>query len=84
MSAKNMAMYIVDDRSCLKSHLGTLTGRIFKKKSVEPYLTISLDTAVLDMSEDEPGGAVAHREHPAGDDDPLGPGQGADVLKIVN
>ena len=55
-----------------------------QKKIVEPYLTISLDTAVLDMSEDEPGGAVAHREHPAGDDDPLGPGQGADVLKIVN
>ena len=55
-----------------------------QKKIVEPYLTISLDTAVLDMSEDEPGGAVAHREHPAGDDDPLRPGQGADVLKIVN
>ena len=34
---------------------------------------IALDTAVLDVGEDQPGGAVAHCEHPAGHDDPLRP-----------
>ena len=36
------------------------------------------------MGEDQPGGAVAHCKHPAGEDDPLGPGQRADVLKLFN
>ena len=34
--------------------------------------------------EDKPGGAVEQREYPAGEDDPLGPGQGADALKKMN
>ena len=36
---------------------------------------------MLDGCEDEPGRAVAHREDPAGQDDPLSAGQCADVLK---
>ena len=35
------------------------------------------------MCEDKPGGAVEQGEQPAGEDDPLGPGHGADVLKII-
>ena len=42
----------------------------------------SLYTAVLDMCEDQPGGAVEQGEHPAGEDDPLCPGHGTDVLKL--
>ena len=34
------------------------------------------------MREDKPGGAVEQGEQPAGEDDPLGPGHRADVLKI--
>ena len=33
------------------------------------------------MSQDQPGGAVAHGEGPAAEDDPLGPAEGTDVLK---
>ena len=36
------------------------------------------------MREDKPGGAVEQGEQPAGEDDPLGPGQGADALKKMN
>ena len=43
----------------------------------------SLDTAVLDGCEEQPGGAVEQGEHPARDDDPPCPGHGADVLKTI-
>ena len=46
-----------------------------------PHLAVSSDASVLDGGEAEPGGAVAEGEHPAHRDDPLGPAQGADVLK---
>ena len=36
---------------------------------------------MLDGGQDEPGRAVADREDPAGEDDPLSAGQCADVLK---
>ena len=32
------------------------------------------------MCVDKPGGAVEQHDYPAGEDDPLGPPQGADVL----
>ena len=47
---------------------------------IDIHLPIALNTAVLVMCEDKPGGAVEQREYPAGEDDPLGPRQGADVL----
>ena len=34
------------------------------------------------MSQDQPGGAVADGEGPAAEDDPLGPTEGTDVLKV--
>ena len=34
------------------------------------------------MREDQPGGAVEQGEHPAGEDDPLGPCHCANVLKV--
>ena len=34
------------------------------------------------MSQDQPGGAVADSEGPAAEDDPLGPTEGTDVLKV--
>ena len=87
MSAKNIAIYIVEDLECLKSHFGTYESHSFIQylkayilKNV--YLPITFNTAVLDMCEDKPGGAVEQREYPAGEDDPLGPSHCADVLKI--
>ena len=44
------------------------------------HLSVSLDAAVLDGGEDEPGGGVAEGEHPARNDDPPRTRQGADVL----
>ena len=40
----------------------------------------SLDAAVFDVGEDEPGGAVEQGEHPAAGDNPAGPSKRADVL----
>ena len=57
----------------MKMHVQTLLS----------YHSKSFDTAVFDMCENQPGGAVEQRKGPAGDDDPLGPGHGADVLQII-
>ena len=45
------------------------------------YLSEARDAAGLDVSQNQPGGAVAHSECPAAEDDPLGSAEGADVLK---
>ena len=41
----------------------------------------SLDAAVLDCAEEEPGRAVEQSEDPAADDDTPGPCQGTNVLE---
>ncbi len=48
----------------------------------ETHLSIALDTAGEDLCEEEPGHVVEQGEHPAAQDDPLGPGQCTNVLKI--
>ena len=42
----------------------------------------SLDAAVLDCAEKEPGRAVEQSEDPAADDDTPSPSQGANVLRV--
>ena len=84
MSAKNIAIYIVEDLECLKSHFGTYGSQSFiqylKAYLIDIHLPITFNTAVLDMCENKPGGALEQSEYPAGEDDPLGPRQVADLL----
>ena len=46
------------------------------------YHSKARDAAGLDVSQDQPGRAVADGEGPAAEDDPLGPAEGTDVLKV--
>ena len=46
------------------------------------YHSESLDAAVLDCAEEEPGRAVEQSEDPAADDDAPSPSQGANVLRV--
>ena len=51
-------------------------------EGVKVYHSKSRDAACLDVSQHHPGGAVAHSEGPAADDDPLGSTESTDVLSL--
>ena len=60
----------------------TLYLKINQVSNVICYHSESLDAAVLDCAEEEPGRAVEQSEDPAAHDDTPGPSQSADVLKV--
>ena len=85
MSVKNIQIYILDALECLKSHFGTWnkTVKVDELVGRETNHAIALDTAVLDVGEDQPGWAVEQGEYPAGGDDPPRPPHSAHVLNSV-